>query len=84
MLTLLPEPCRVTWDHHNETTGKPYVLIGFQVHGDQSLHPVIVDLADGRLLVVGLYDVQVDLSSLKGNLGQPKRQIPVPVPTHKF
>lgn len=78
MITILPEPYRVTWDHHNETTGKPYALIGFQIYQDQSLHPVIVDLADGRLLVVGLYDVQVDVPSLKGNIGQPKRQIPVP------
>lgn len=78
MLTLLPEPCPVTWDHHNETTGKPYALIGFEVYQDDSLHPVIVDLKDGRLMVVGLYDIQVDVSALKGNLGQLKRQIPTP------
>lgn len=78
MLTILQEPYRVTWDNHNETTGKPYALIGFHVYQDQSLHPVIIDLADGRLLVVGLYDIQVDVSSLKENLIQPKRQIPIP------
>lgn len=78
MLSLLSEPCRVTLDHHDETPGKPYALIGFQVHQDESLHPVIVDLEDGRISVVGIYDIQVDVSKLKGNLGLPKRQIPVP------
>lgn len=78
MLSLLSEPCRVTWDNHDGITGKPYALIGFQVRQDEALCPIVVDLEDGRIAVVGIYDIQVDVSKLKGNLGLPKRQIPVP------
>lgn len=75
MITFLPEPYHVTWDNHNDTKGKPFLMIGFQLYGDNSIHPILIDESDGRIMVSGLYNVQVDLSKI---LPGAKRQIPVP------
>ena len=81
-MVMLPKPYKVTWDNHDGIKGKSYIMIGFQIDPDNSLHPVLVDWEDGRLLVTGLYDVQVDIASLGLPLDQIqiKRQIPVPKP----
>lgn len=75
MISFLPEPYHVTWDNHDGTTGNPFLMIGFQLDPDRSLHPILIDKSDGRIMVTGLYNVQVDLSDL---LPKAKRQIPVP------
>lgn len=64
MFTELRVPRRITWDNHNGTVGKEYLLLGFVSHLDKSLSPILVNPDDGRLLTTGLYDIQMDMAHI--------------------
>lgn len=81
MLTLLDRPYLATWDNHNDTKGDPYIVIGFQVYPDKSLHPVLINPINGRLLVVGLYDIQVDVKGSNLCEGPVVKPPPTPMPS---
>jgi hypothetical protein len=70
MLVLLPKPYVATLDLHQEgVTGKPVIVIGFYTNADGEINPFVVDPVDGRLSVIHLYDVQIEVVRLRQDTG---------------